>query len=402
MTANVPGYLLSQLEASARQPVWIADNDQLAHYCQQWAELPLIALDTEFMRVDTFYPIPGLIQVADDHACYLIDPLSVTQMAPFAALLADTRILKVLHASSEDLELFRHHYGVVPEPLLDTQVAAAFAGWGFSMGLQRIVEKALQISLGKGHTRSDWLQRPLSEEQIHYAALDVAYLPAIAWQLKAELEQLGRYDWALDECHLLSASSRDSDPEGTHYYQRFTQLNISSPVKLAGLRDLTAWREQACRQRNLCRPLVLKNEALLKVIEAWPTSLTALDALGVLRRQNLKQDGQCILDILANAERSAEQAPPAPIHLPLHVYHSQTLKRLKAIGRDVAKQEQIMPELLIRRRDLEKLINSKDAQGRYHLPETLQGWRKALIGDRLLAAVATPENTQTQTQENAC
>ena len=398
MTQTTEAYKADQLALSARDPVWIRDTETLADYCKQWAELPLIAVDTEFMRVDTFYPIPGLIQVADEHSCYLIDPLSVEDMSAFAALLADTRVLKVLHAASEDLELFRHHYGVVPEPLLDTQVAAAFAGWGFSMGLQRILQHALGITLGKAHTRSDWLQRPLSDEQILYAALDVAYLPTIAMQLKRELEASGRYEWMLDECRMLGLSSRDKDPEGIEYYRRFTQLNINSEVTLAGLRDLAAWREKVCRERNLCRPHVLRNEHLIKIIECWPQTLEQLNELGLLRRQNLKTDGEAILAVLAQAESSAKQRPPESINLPLHIYHSATLKRLKAIGREVAKQQQIMPELLIRRRDLEKLINSKDDQGQHHLPETLSGWRKELIGDQLLAAL----ETQQDARETAC
>lgn len=386
-------YAKELLELSAQQPIWIRENSQLLSHCERWSGLPMIAVDTEFMRIDTFYPLPGLIQIADDHACYLIDPLTVSDMSPLADLMANTQVIKVLHAASEDLELFRHYYQVVPEPLLDTQVAAAFAGWGFSMGLQRLVEKALHISLGKGHTRSDWLQRPLTDEQILYAALDVAYLPAIAWQLKSELEALGRYEWMLDECRLINLSSRDTDPDGVNYYQRFTQMSIRSPVTLAGLRDVTAWREQVCRERNVCRPHVLKNESIMKIIDAWPSSLSELSALHVMRPKQIKQDGKQILVILANAETSASEDPPAPIHLPLHVYHSETLKRLKAIGRDVAKQLNLLPELLIRRRDIEKLINSKDQQGTYHLPMTLTGWRKDLIGDRLLAAINETQDT---------
>ena len=399
MTNMTQDYQVGRLELSAQQPIWIVKDAELRHYCDQWMKLPMIALDTEFMRVDTFYPIPGLIQIADQNACYLIDPLEITDMEPLAEVLSNTGIIKVLHAASEDLELFRHHYGVVPDPLFDTQVAAAFAGWGFSMGLQKIVEKALQVSLGKGHTRSDWLQRPLSEEQALYAALDVTYLPAIAKQLTSELNALNRYDWVLDECQSLCHASRDDDPEGLSYYLRFTQMNIRSAATLAGLRDLTAWREQACRQRNLCRPQVLRNEAIVTIIDSWPTNLKQLSDLRVLRPQHLKEDGKTILAILKHAHASAEADPPRPIQLPLHVYQSSTLKRLKSIGKEVAKRENILPELLIRRRDLEKLINSKDDQGCYHLPPSLQGWRKALLADKLMDALKEIDNQPVETQE---
>ena len=180
MSELMQRYDWRRLEQAAASPVRIDDSATLANYCQQWLKQPLIALDTEFMRTETFYPIPGLIQVADEHQCYLIDPLQVDDMSPLVELLRAPEVLKVLHAGNEDIELFRHSYGVIPAPLFDTQIGAAFVGWGFSMGLQRLVAHALDVELGKGETTSDWLQRPLTPEQEHYAALDVAYLPVLA------------------------------------------------------------------------------------------------------------------------------------------------------------------------------------------------------------------------------
>lgn len=380
-----PSYDWQPLQAQAENPIWITDNAQLASACARWQNLPLIALDTEFSRVETFYPVPGLLQVADDEACYLIDPLQVDDFGPFRAVLEDETIIKVLHSASEDLELFRHSYQVVPKPLFDTQVAAAFANWGFSMGLQRLVKHALEIDLGKAQTTSDWLQRPLTAEQIHYAALDVAYLPAIALCLIAELKQLQRLDWVVDECAYI-AQQEDPDPEGYQYYRRFTQMSIRSDAQLAGLRDLTAWREQACRERNLCRPRVLKNELILEIVKRWPQNLETLARLGVWRR-TLKEDGPSILACLAQAEESARRHPPLPIHLPLHVYWHKPVKKLLALGRERARELDIFPEILIRRKDIEKLINSRDEQGQFHLPLSLSGWRKSLIGDDLLSAL---------------
>eukprot|EP01155_Anaeramoeba_flamelloides_P048825 Anaeramoba_flamelloidesc41233_g2_i3.p3 GENE.c41233_g2_i3~~c41233_g2_i3.p3 ORF type:complete len:204 (-),score=48.86 c41233_g2_i3:35-646(-) len=180
MTDLSQRYDWRSLERQAATPVRINDDATLAEHAERWLAQPLLALDTEFMRTETFYPIPGLIQVADEQGCYLIDPLKVKDMAPLARVLAAPEVLKVVHAGSEDLELFRHSYGVLPSPLYDTQIGAAFVGWGFSMGLQRMVSEVLEVELGKGETTSDWLQRPLTPEQEHYAALDVAYLPALA------------------------------------------------------------------------------------------------------------------------------------------------------------------------------------------------------------------------------
>lgn len=386
------------LQDSACHPVWITTDAQLDQACAHWSQQPVIALDTEFMRTDTFYPVPGLIQVADQQRCYLLDPLKLKDTQAFTALLENPQVLKVLHAGSEDLELFRHSYGANLAPLFDTQIAAAFAGWGFSMGLQRMVRHALGVELGKAQTTSDWLRRPLSADQVRYAALDVVYLARIAAKLYAELQALGRYDWCLEECQTLSRSVRDGDSHLRHYYRRFTQMSLDTPEQLAGLRDLTYWREITCRERDLCRPRLIKNEVLLEIIRAWPTSLQALREVSGLDLQRVREDGETILSLLRHASSSAEQDPPLPIHLPLHVGWSQEVKKLMACGREIARTEQIQTELLIRRRDVEKLINSRDEQGVFHLPASLCGWRYELIGRTLLDTL----NRLVEKREKTC
>ena len=136
----------------------------------------VIALDTEFARFNTYYPIVGLIQIATRDDCFLIDPVALSDLEPLAPLLQNPGILKVFHACSEDLEVFQHALGVIPAPLFDTQIAAAVLGVGFSMSYQALVEHWLGVSLPKDQTRSDWLARPLTAQQLHYAALDVIHL----------------------------------------------------------------------------------------------------------------------------------------------------------------------------------------------------------------------------------
>ena len=169
---------------------WICDNDSLGQHCAEWQQLPFVALDTEFMRVDTFYPIAGLIQIGDGVRAYLIDPLTIDNWQPLAALLENPAVIKVVHACSEDLEVLLRLTGSLPVPLFDTQLAAAYLNLGFSMGYSRLVQAVLDIELPKGETRSDWLQRPLSETQISYAAEDAVHLAEGA-QL---LDQRRRFD----------------------------------------------------------------------------------------------------------------------------------------------------------------------------------------------------------------
>jgi len=379
------GYDWQLLEKAAREPVWVGSNAVLAQLCARWRTLPMVALDTEFQRVDTFYPIPGLIQLADDHRCYLIDPLAIDDFTPLAALFRDESVLKVLHACSEDLELFQHSLGALPQPLFDTQVAGAYIGWGFTMGLQRMLEHALGVQMGKAETTSDWLQRPLTQEQELYAALDVAYLPAVCRQQKLQLQQRGMTAWFDEEMPALLGNAVDRDPDGWEYYLRFSQMAALPPHKMAALRDLTAWREQTCRQRDVPRNRVLRNQQLLEIINRWPRNLEELARVPELKRRVVREDGQAILDALQRAVMEQAQRPVTPIDKPLHVIWNKRLKKLKAIARERAEALGIAPEVLLRKRDLEALIRSRDENGEYHLPDGLLGWRREVVGERLLA-----------------
>ncbi|MBA4501253.1 ribonuclease D [Marinobacterium marinum] len=375
------------LEARAATPVHILDDAALAEHAARWLKQPLVALDTEFMRTETFYPIPGLIQVADEQGCYLIDPLKVSDMSPLARVLAAPEVLKVIHAGSEDLELFRHSYGVLPEPLYDTQIGAAFVGWGFSMGLQRMVSERLGVELGKGETTSDWLQRPLTTEQEHYAALDVAYLPALALLQREQLQQQGRLSWAEEECAALSenvAAQDDQDPYG--YFQRFSQAWHFDVYHRAVLRDLAAWRELTCRRCDLSRNRLLRNQALLEIAEKVPATEPQLDKI-IQRGRVVREYGAEILQVIQNARVTAETNPPSAIDRPLHYVWNKRLKQLRAIGRQSAERNGLMPEVLLRKRDLDALIRSYDEHGHYCLPPSLSGWRKTLVGDALLARI---------------
>lgn len=380
-------YSWQALEQAAKQPVWITDDGALAEHCQHWQTLPLIALDTEFIRVDTFYPIPGLIQIADDRACYLIDPLEIENYAPLVQLFQNPQVLKVLHAGNEDLELFQYMLGVLPEPIFDTQLAAGFLGWGFSMGYQRIVEHALGVQLDKGETTSDWLQRPLTASQEHYATLDVAYLPALCQQQVSELKQRGMYAWLQEEVQQLLDQTPDDDPDGVKYYQRFSQAWKLPPERIAALRDLTAWRERICRQRDLPRNRVLRNQALLEIVNLWPKNMHELSRVPDLKARIVRQDGDVILGYLRMAPHSALEKPPLPIQRPLSYKWNKPLKSLKAMARKKAEELDMAPEILLKKKDLDALIRTEE-DGQFSLPPALSGWRKAVIGESLLAELA--------------
>ncbi|NTY57428.1 ribonuclease D, partial [Pseudomonas sp. UMC631] len=191
---------------------WIRDDASLAQQCRDWKQRPYLALDTEFMRVDTFYPEAGLVQVGDGERAWLIDPLLIRDWSPFAEVLEASSVVKVFHACGEDLEVFQRLTGSLPQPLFDTQLAAAYLGMAHSMGYSKLVLEILGLDLPKDETRSDWLQRPLTDMQVRYAAEDVQHLAEVYVKLAPRLPE-HKLAWLLaDGADLVANQTRVSDP----------------------------------------------------------------------------------------------------------------------------------------------------------------------------------------------
>ena len=174
---------------------WIDNADALAGQLQDWKDHTLVAMDTEFIRERTFYPQLALVQLAVPGEVVIVDPLGPGVSTVLAGFLADTRVTKLMHSASEDLQALLRGCGVVPEPVFDTQVAAAMAGMGSGLSYLKLVEQVTGVTLEKGETRSDWLRRPLSDSQLKYAADDVLHLHAVHAAVEARLRALGRLDW---------------------------------------------------------------------------------------------------------------------------------------------------------------------------------------------------------------
>ena len=365
---------------------WITDNASLAQHCASWRSLPFVAVDTEFMRVDTFYPIAGLLQVSEGQRAYLIDPLSIDDWTPFAGLLQDPAVVKVLHACSEDLEVFLRLTGSLPSPLFDTQLAAGYLNLGFSMGYSRLVQAVLNIELPKGETRSDWLQRPLSATQVSYAAEDVLHLAEVYLQLQAQLSA-DKYRWVLEDgAELVANQGRELDPELA--YREAKLAWKLSPQQLAVLKVLCAWREREARARNQPRNRIIREHSLWPLARTQPDNLVALARIEDMHPKTVRQDGELILQMIKQAATSPAADWPAALPEPLPLEASSLLKKLRAIGQREGERLDIAPELMLRKKTLEALLKSGYPNGPYRLPESLRGWRRELMGQALLDCLA--------------
>lgn len=375
------------------EPIWIDQDDQLAELCSTWRNQAAIAVDTEFMRSDTFYPIAGLLQIGDGKGCYLIDPLAIKNLAPLRELMLDTAVTKVLHSCSEDLEVFQRWLGVVPAPLFDTQIAAAFTGLGFSLGYSGLVKSVLTIEIPKDETRSDWLQRPLSIAQLNYAALDVAHMLIVYGKLLQLLKASERLEWVKSDCADLVANARKAE-DYSDAYQKVGFAWKLRPQELAILKQLCIWREREARARDLPRNRLIKEPSLWEIARKKIQDIAHLSKVPDIPSRTLKNDAETILQIVRDALELDESSWPTRLEPPLAQSEGPLMKALKNYVREYAEQAQLPPEVLIRKKDYEYLVRSGMQGGVYQLPARLLGWRFTLIGEGLLKVAQTQSQSQ--------
>lgn len=365
---------------------WIRDDQTLAEHCRHWRALPFVALDTEFMRVDTFYPKAGLVQIGDGQKAFLIDPLLISDWQPLGELLEDAKVVKVLHACSEDLEVLLRLTGKLPQPLFDTQLAAGYLNIGFSMGYSRLVQEVLGLELPKGETRSDWLQRPLSETQVSYAAEDAVHLAELFAALRPRLTD-DKFAWVLDDgAELVAQMRREVEPDTL--YRDVKLAWKLAPQQLAVLRELCAWREREARRRDVPRSRILKEHALWPMAKGQPTTLSALAKIEDMHPRTIRQDGEFLIELIKRAAALPPEQWPAVLPEPLPIEASGVLKQLRAVGQAEGERLGIAPELMLRKKTLEALLKSGFPNGPYQLPDSLRGWRRERMGQALLDSLA--------------
>ena len=367
-------------------PIWVDTAEELNRLCRQWRQQSAVALDTEFMRSRTFYPVPALVQVGDGKNSYLIDNRAIDDLSSLRGLLLDTSVVKVMHSCSEDLETFDRLLGATPDPMFDTQIAASLAGLGHGLGYAATVSKLLQIELPKSETRSDWLQRPLSESQKNYAALDVAWLPLIYGLLLKKLRERNRLEWVEEDCDAMVQAARNTEaPE--LYYQRVKGAWRLRGNQVAVLQDLCAWREREARLRDMPRNHLLKENVCLSLAQDMPKYQATLARPG-LEGKTMRQYGEVLLQIITRAAERTDV--PARLPQPLNRAQGDQLKALREAVNRWAEESDLPAEILVRKKELEALVQAENPQ----LDGRLTGWRCDIVGEPLLAELTKLRSTQ--------
>ena len=361
----------------------ITSDADFAAACSRWSAARVIGVDTEFVRERTYHPRPGLIQVADGDGVAMVDPLGVSDFGPLEGLLSDPSVVTVMHAYEEDAEVLEVLTGVTPRRVFDTQLAAAFSGYGFSLGYSSLVATLLDVVLDKGATRSDWLRRPLSETQLQYAALDVLYLLPIHERLARDMTALGRGVWFEEEiAYRRRARVVDSRPEAA--YLRVRRRESLPPANHAVLRALSRWRETEAMARDIPRRHLLTDDVLIAIASQPTLDTTTLETIQGLPKSAVARYEQTLMACVDVARsRGPDEADIAVTLRP----HAAAMKRLKEIVRHEADAHKLPPELLANRRALEALLVCTIV-GQGDIPEYFQGWRFEVVTETLLEALS--------------
>ena len=363
---------------------YVDDNTTLDRMAKCLSQTSVVALDTEFVRERTFYPQVGLIQLNADGDVFLLDPLAVDATGVLAELLTDKTITKVLHSASEDLQVFEHYCRALPTPLIDTQIAAAFAGIGASLSYQALVKQTTGNDIDKDQTRSNWVARPLSDEQRRYAAQDVEFLLNVWDALEPGIQSRGYMEWCLDEMR------RVVEPDSAYPAPEACFMRVKGAARLPAkgqllLRELTAWRERMARQVDVPRSYIVRDPALLELVKRPPENKRALTARDAMHPSAVRKYGDALLDAFAAVPKPADHAERLLPRTELSRRDSALVPALQALVRSHSERLDLPVELLARKRDLNDLLMREQLD---HAPLVLTGWRRSVIGEALLEAVA--------------
>lgn len=358
----------------------ISDTAALAAACDRLATHPFVTVDTEFLRETTYYPKLCLIQIASPDEAVLVDPLSPDlDLAPFFGLMVNENVVKVFHAARQDLEIVWLLGRVLPTPLFDTQVAAMVCGYGDSVGYEQLANDLAKARIDKSSRFTDWSRRPLTEAQLAYAESDVTHLRDIYLALKADLDASGRESWVAEEMSVLtSPGTYEVKPENAWLRLKG---RIRKPRELPNLMEIAAWREREAQTRDVPRQRVLKDDALMDIVQRGPRSVEALAELrSVPNGFERSRNGA---EVLAAIERAAAIDPKTLPRLERErgrPTSAAVLDLLKVLLKAVADAERVAPKIIASTDDLEAIASDDLAE----VP-ALQGWRRSVFGEKALA-----------------
>lgn len=358
----------------------ITSTADLTDTCARLAGHPFVAVDTEFMREQTFWPELCLIQLAGPGDEVIVDPVAPgIDLKPFYELMADDRVVKVFHAARQDIEIVYSNASLIPRPVFDTQVAAMVCGFGESVSYVNLVKKLTGRDLDKSSRFTDWSRRPLTERQLVYAIGDVTHLRDIYLNLKAELDASDRAHWLSEEmAELTDPKTYETHPEDA--WKRL-KMRVKNRKALAVLIELADWRERLAQSQDVPRGRILRDEALYDIANQAPSTPEQLSELRTLSEGfSRSQRAREILEaVKRGVARDPKTVPHVPHGQPLSAEATATTELLKVLLKASAARHRVAPRLIAGASDLERIAAEADPD----VP-AMRGWRRRLFGEDAL------------------
>ena len=373
------------------EKIYIEDPEQLELVCQRYAQASILAIDTEFVRTRTLYPKLGLIQINDGKTLALIDPVAVANLSPFWQLLENPKIQKVLHACSEDLEVFLTAGNCRPVNLIDSQIIMGFLGHGISMGYAAMIAHYTNIELDKSESRTDWMKRPLTQKQLDYAAADVEHLFNILPLLFADIEKAGWLAAAQEESDIMVERKFAAIDESQLYLNLKMAWRLN-PVQLYRLQQLTIWRFQQAKLKDRPIGFIAKDHTLFALAQVNPTSVGAMNSIEGVELLDIRHKGNVMLTVLKRAAEAKNPLLPEPIiRLDEYPGYKQNFKKVKNILTQYSEKTNLQPENFASKKQINQFLSwhfkINGAENQPQLVDIMRGWRQQLFGDKLLAFV---------------
>ncbi len=341
---------------------------------------PFITVDTEFLRETTYSPLLCVAQIASPDEAVVVDALAPgIDLAPFYALMADERVMKVFHAARQDIEIVWHAAKLIPHPIFDTQVAAMVLGYGDSISYDQLVARITGDALDKSHRFTDWTRRPLSEAQLSYAVSDVTHLRDVYLALVADLERRGRVDWVQEEMEVLtSADTYRMDPDNA--WARL-KTRVRKPKELAVLIEVAAWREREAQARDVPRSRILKDDVIGDIAVQAPTTIEKLRSLRSLPKGfERSRFGEAIVAAVERGLARDQKSLPRPERFHPSANGAAVVELLKVLLRMISESHHVAAKVIATVDDLERIAADDGAD----VP-ALTGWRRELFGEKALA-----------------
>lgn len=343
-------------------------------FTQLIADSGVVSVDTEFLREKTYNAKLCLIQLGIGEHQYCIDVLAIADLTAIIKLFSDARVLKLLHAARQDMEVIYQTLGILPKPIFDTQLAAAFCGADMQIGYGALVQEVTGIELPKTQSRTDWTRRPLSADQVKYAGEDVEHLEAIYVEVKQRLDEANKVAWYEEEIEsFYELDKYVIDPQLA--YQRLSGGSLSLKQQYT-LKALAAWREESAQTRNIPRTWLVRDEKLFDLVIQQPSTEQQIKDMGVFGRKAGNYLAAQALDVMKSAVVGDERLwrKVEPLTKPEKSVCSSMMKRLSKC----AEQSNVAQALLGTRKDMEHLFRYRQSK------KLLQGWRKPVVGEPLL------------------